>query len=74
MNPFNFDDYRASFLAILQGLMAKNGLNMASEGHFKTLAANASELAHMAERKLSDSRAIELPAGKSKSARTIEAS
>lgn len=53
---FNYRDYRDCFLAILEGMMAKNGLNMASEDHFRTLSVNVDELAVAAERKLAQRR------------------
>jgi hypothetical protein len=49
---FNTQDYRDSFLAILQGLITHNGLNMASEAHFRTTVSNVHGLAIEAEKAL----------------------
>ena len=49
---FSYADYRAAFMAALQGLMAKHGLLMAEEGHFRTMASNVGGLALAAEREM----------------------
>lgn len=53
----NFSDYEAAFLAVLQGLVAKTGMTMASEGAFQTTVANASGLAKVAAAELGRVRA-----------------
>lgn len=53
---FNQQDYRDAFLAILQGLITHNGLNMASEAHFRTTVSNVTGLAIEAEKAMAQYR------------------
>jgi hypothetical protein len=53
---FDYNDYREAFRAILQGLLTRNGLNAASEAHFRTLISNVDELAVVAEQAMAKRR------------------
>jgi hypothetical protein len=65
---FNYQDYRDCFLAIMQGLITHNGLNMASEGHFAATVTNVDGLAIAAVRALASRK----PATKIKALSTGE--
>lgn len=53
---YTFDDFRDAFLVILQGLIAKNGIMMADEGHFRVACSNAHGLAVEAAKRLQKER------------------
>lgn len=62
---YDYKDYRDAFLAILQGMLQHNGLNMADEGHYRAVISNASGMATVAAAHLRGLRSEWRLAGKS---------
>lgn len=50
--PYDFQDYKAAFMVVVQAMITKQGISMVDEGHFRALATNAGTAALAIAREL----------------------